>query len=273
MSKYQDLRAACPGAADRFLSSFFNPKSDFSVALCCPETGRPLTEPETVEAWMRDIRSRCNYVTEHDRSEAEQTSRNVTRIRATGGHPNALGSPCARAVAMDQLYTDDEVTSVLATMSTSKRCLGMPYAALKASCQSGKTLTRNLVNFSLFVCVTATRWSIRLLPPIRKGGPRIVRRTENLRPISLANDMARMQDALWIRRAASRFEAFCGAGQMGGSLDPVTLVLTVTLLAQSRHGQGLATYLAFGDPKWAFDLADVPSMKLNCFMAGIAGQA
>ena len=273
VSKYQDLRSTCPGAADRFLSFFFKPKSDFSVALCCPETGRPLMDPETVEVWMRDIRSRCNYVTIHDPTEADQTSRNVTRIRAAGAHPTALGSPCGLSVSADPLYTDEELTSVLTKLSTSKRCLGMPYAALKAGCQSGKTLTRNLVNFSLFVCLPASRWAIRLATPIRKGGPRIVRRTENLRPISIANDMARMQDALWIQRAASRFETFCGGGQMGGTLDPVTLVLTLILLAQSRHSQGLATYLAFGDLKWAFDLADVPSMKLNCFMAGIVGQA
>ena len=92
---------------------------------------------------------------------------------------------------------------------------------------------------------------------------------QHLRPISLSCDMAQVQDALWVRRNGPRLEKFCGPGQSGGTHDPISLILGVVLHAQLRAAQGLPCYLGFADLKWAFDVANLDGMRLNCFLAGV----
>ena len=222
--KYQDLRKSNPGLADRFLSTFFKPKSAFCIALSCPKTGNLLTKAQMVDEWTQNIKSRASTVIDCDPLTSAQNIANITRIRATGAASSALGSTATVGID-DSPYTVQEVTEVVDKMSASKHCLGMPYSALKALCPSGRELTRVLANLGLHFCLTSPRWSVRVLNVVRKAGPHVVRQVNNLRPISLANDMAQIQDALWIRRAAPVLDAFAGEGQLGGSLDPVTLIL------------------------------------------------
>ena len=211
--KYQDLRKSNPGLADRFLSTFFKPKSAFCIALSCPKTGNLLTKAQMVDEWTQNIKSRASTVIDCDPLTSAQNIANITRIRATGAASSALGSTATVGID-DSPYTVQEVTEVVDKMSASKHCLGMPYSALKALCPSGRELTRVLANLGLHSCLTSSRWSVRVLNAVRKAGPHVVRQVNNLRPISLANDMAQVQDALWIRRAAPVLDAFAGEGQL-----------------------------------------------------------
>ena len=47
------------------------------------------------------------------------------------------------------------------------------------------------------------------------------------------------------------------------------MVLAVVLLAQLREFQGFDTWLGFADLQWAFDVADIPAMLVNTYLAGV----
>ena len=99
----------------------------------------------------------------------------------------------------------------------------------------------------------------------------VVRQVQNLRPISLCSDMAHLADALWSMRNAALLEKYCGPEQAGGVSDPVSLILSLILLAQLRGRQGLPTYWALLDQRWAFDVADVARMlgSEGCLWMGL----
>ena len=100
------------------------------------------------------------------------------------------------------------------------------------------------MNLGLHVGLTSSLWSLRQFTPLRKAGPSIVSKTCNLRPISLASDMASVLDALWLSRCASRLQSFCDPGQQGGVGDAGSLVIALISHAQIREYQGLETYWA-----------------------------
>jgi hypothetical protein len=83
--------------------------------------------------------------------------------------------------------------------------------------------------------------------------------------------MAHVVDALWIARNRRKLELHAGPCQVGGISDAQSLILALVLLAQLRFYQGVATYLALLDLKWAFDVAVLWCMKLACAQAGIEG--
>ena len=85
----------------------------------------------------------------------------------------------------------------------------------------------------------------------------------------MATDMAQVQDGLWVARNAPIIERFCGPGQMGGVFDPISAVIALVLHTQLRAAQGFLTFWALADLKWAFDVADIPSMKYQLFQAGV----
>ena len=57
---------------------------------------------------------------------------------------------------------------------------------------------------------------------------------------------------------------------MGGVSDPISVLLGLVLHAQLRSDSGVPTYWGVADLQWAFDVADIPSMKLSAFLAGVA---
>ena len=85
----------------------------------------------------------------------------------------------------------------------------------------------------------------------------------------MATDMAQVQDGLWVARNSWKIERFCGPGQMGGVFDPISAIIALVLHTHLRAAQGLSTYWALADLKWAFDVADIPSMKYQLFQAGV----
>ena len=97
----------------------------------------------------------------------------------------------------------------------------------------------------------------------------MVRKVSCLRPISLCCDMAQVIDALWLGRNADRLECFFGHSQTGGVSDPLSLVLALVIHAQLRAYQGMPTYWALLDQKWAFDVAIFEGMLSACFDAGV----
>ena len=92
------------------------------------------------------------------------------------------------------------------------------------------------------------------------SGPRIVRRVKCPRGISIATDMASLQDALWVGRNAERLQVYAEVDQHGGVGDPLFVVLAVVLLAQLREFQGFDTWLGFADLQWAFE---IPAMLVR----------
>ena len=80
------------------------------------------------------------------------------------------------------------------------------------------------------------------------------------------------QDALWIARNGKCLQDFAGIDQHGGVGDPLMMVRAFVLHIQLRYFQGLQTWLALADLKWAFDVADIPSMLVYAFKAGVCGE-
>ena len=154
-------------------------------------------------------------------------------------------------------------------LDKAKHCTKGAYAAIHAPEAGGRRLTAALVNLSRHMGLTSTLWSLRQFAPIRKAGPRVVQNINNLRPISLSSDLAQVQDALWLSRNARKLEAYCGPDQIGGVSDVVSAVLALILHAQLRAYQGLSTFWALADLRWAFDVAILLGMKLGCYQAGI----
>ena len=81
--------------------------------------------------------------------------------------------------------------------------------------------------------------------------------------------MAQVQDGLWVARNAAKIERYCGPGQMGGVFDPISAIVALVLHTQLRASQGLSTYWSMADLRWAFDVADIPSMRFHLFKAGV----
>ena len=266
--KYIELRQEKSPQAERFLSKCLVNRSDFYIALSHEGSVRPLSVQETLAALVGDLQARAdnNFPQDPEWRDAMQVSVGV--IRQSGASPQGLGNPLLSA-DFSTLYTQEEVDLAIDAFKTGKRCLGLPYAALKATNGDARALTCALVNLGRHMCLSSTHWSLRQFGPIRKSGPKIVRTLQHLRPISLSCDMAQIQDALWVRRNGPRLEKFCGPGQSGGAHDPISLILGLIMHVQLRAAQGLPCYLGFADLKWAFDLADLNGMRLNCYMAGI----
>ncbi|CAK0886329.1 unnamed protein product [Prorocentrum cordatum] len=99
--RYLHLREANPGAAERFLSSFFQVRTRFEVRLSDPSTGAALTPSAMVEAVRQDLFARDRNDFEQDPGAEEAMARQVSLIRSAG----ALEGAPARAPP----YTDDEL--------------------------------------------------------------------------------------------------------------------------------------------------------------------
>ena len=144
-----------------------------------------------------------------------------------------------------------------------------PLAALKAEASTFRELTRALVNLGRLGQITSSFWCSRKITPLRKAGPRLVRKVINLRPISQGTDMASAQDGLWLLRCQDLLERFSGPSQMGGKWDVMAVVVAVILHLQLRQFQGLDSYVLFADLKHAYDSASREAMLVACYSAGI----
>lgn len=191
-------------------------------------------------------------------------------IRAAGAAPGALpdlggASPeCNRT-----LHGGGELETALNLLKPGKSVTHGSFAALRAKEPCGRRLSLALVNLGRHLCITSVHWSLRVVRGLRKSGPKTVRQVKCLRGISIATDMASLQDALWVGRNGERLTSYAGIDQHGGVGDPVLLVLAIVLLAQVREFQGMDTWLAFADLQWAFDVADIPAMLINTYLAGV----
>ena len=176
-----------------------------------------------------------------------------------------------RSVLLDGSYSEQAVNRAIDALKPAKRTIRGCNGALTSIVLEGRRLTKALVNLGRHLGLTSTLWSFRQISPIRKDGPKTVRSTAALRPISLATEMASVQDALWVARNARQLEDFCGPSQLGGVDDPLCLVVALILHAQMRAFHGLCTWCALADLRWAFDVANIPGMKLVAFLAGVTG--
>ena len=137
---------------------------------------------------------------------------------------------------LSSVFVPDEVVNeILDSLKPSKRWLHGTAAALKAECPQGRATTGLLVNLAFWVGLTSSFWSLRMMCPIRKCGPAVVRRLENLRPVSFGSDIAQVLDAVWVRLNKGLIESFCGPGQLGGRSDPASAILAIVLLCQLRR--------------------------------------
>ena len=54
-----------------------------------------------------------------------------------------------------------------------------------------------------------------MICPIRKSGPKMVRRLCNLRPVSFGSDIAQVLNAVWVQRNQPAIDSFVGRGVKG----------------------------------------------------------
>lgn len=222
VDKYRQMRRRDPGGAERFLTRIFARKRNFIIALTDPTTGVHLSEQQMVQELVRDLFERAHNELHQNPKIAEEIDINLSSIRSNGAVPTrgdrapqeSAGTnddPVQRAA----LYTEDELAQVLSGMRAMKHCIKGAYAALKAAVPEGRRLTLALVNLGKWVGLTSTLWSVRQFAHIRKNGPRVVQRINNLRPLSICSDMAQVQDRLWVQL---NWRSPVGVGRWEGSL-------------------------------------------------------
>ena len=76
--------------------------------------------------------------------------------------------------------------------------------------------------------------TLRELAPILKGGAEVARSTDDIRPISLVNELETVMDLAWLEETGERLRAFAGEEQAGGVYDPMMVI--ITLLAAPSSG-------------------------------------
>ena len=194
--------------------------------------------------------------------------RDICTIMKSGAKPE--DAPTATTASGP--YTAEEITRAISRLRASGGGLGCATAALKSSVLAGRRVTACLANLSQHMCITSSLRSLRKYSPRHESGPRIVRSTSSLRPISICSDLAQLLDALWVERHFPCIQEYSGDSQVGGVSDPLSLVLAVVLLGEVRSYLGLAIYLAFIDLKWGFDVAGHDGMLLGIFWEGVRGR-
>ncbi|CAE8590209.1 unnamed protein product, partial [Polarella glacialis] len=262
---YAELRASQPAQAEKWLSSFFSTKAHFQVELLDADSCQPLNISQITDVLIDDLFARADNDFEQDEQEVKLQTLEVSQIRRSGAPAEIPGSS-------DQVYSDQELELVLKRLQSTKKCFRGCFAALKAKVIAARAFMLALVNLGRQMALTSTLWSLRCYSPIRKSGPSLVSKVEALRPISLCTDMAHVQDGLWMARNASNLSDYAGGEQCGGASDPQSLVLSLVIQAQLRLHQGLETFWALLDLRWAFDVASVAGMKINCWHAGVKRQ-
>ncbi len=272
LDKFLQLRACDKGQASRFLSSLFNKSKAFEIALTDEDTGDILSIDQSLESLAQDLEQRGAGPPAENRCGKDlKMALKAIRIAEApaAGLPGLPQLPTVTTAHHPGDYSLPELEDVLRSVQNRKQCTHGPYAALKSECLAGRILTLALMNLGRACRLTSSMWSSRLISPLRKAGPRIVRKLINLRPISQASDMAAVQDGLWLGRCKMCLEKFTGYSQLGGKLDTMAIIIAVVLHVQIRMFQGLTTYLLFADLKSAFDMADQRGMLVSCYLAGI----
>ena len=153
-----------------------------------------------VQALVEDYRSRADSDFPQDLAFAQVLAQQVNELRQRGAAADVL-RPWDLSLEMSPsqnvgYYSEQEVDAVLDSLNIHKRANQGCYAATRARIPGARALTRALLNLGRHVCLTTTVWCLRQFAPIWKDGPRVVRSTTRLRPISLASVMASLQDAL-----------------------------------------------------------------------------
>lgn len=270
--RFQQLRVSDPPAAARLIARVFNTAPCTRVALSRDTNGSPMSYPEMVSMLQQDMMNRADndfYQSQEDKERLAQAVADIRRARApASGIPN-LSPP--NALPNQGPYTMKELLEVVSKLKTHSQCIRGCYAAVRATAPHATQLTLSLMNLGRAARATSTLWSLREFNHLRKKGPYIVRQVNNLRPVSQCTDLAAVQDGLWLGRCLQQLEAYTGQMQIGGKAGPIILVLALLLAAQIRYHQGMHTTLVFGDMQFAFDTADINSMLVAVYQAGIVG--
>ena len=271
--KYLALRASDPNQAKQFISSFFKKNKAFEIALTHEDSGHLMSVQGMLAAIDQDLQSRADNNFEQDTVVCENMQHALREVKQAGAPATGVVSCPVLAsyttASNRALYDLAELNSALSFVKPKKKSINHPLSTVKAQCVESRLFLLALVNLGRAVELTASFWSTRHICPLRKSGPKVVRKLNNLRPISQSSDIAAVQDSLWLQRCRFFLEAGTGLMQMGGKFDVMAVVLAIILHIQIRHCQGLNTYLLFADLKWAFDTADQTGILLACYSMGI----
>ncbi|CAE7834833.1 unnamed protein product [Symbiodinium sp. CCMP2592] len=275
VNKFLSLLASNPNESKRFLSSWFKKPNDFHIHLTDEDSDQLLSTQEALLEIQQDLIDRADNDFPQDPGSAQALRDTVVSIRRLGapaqGIPGIMVVPTVNTATNTALYSWSEFETVLANIKVKKQSAYGPLAAVKAAAPAARALTFALVNLARVCELTSSLWYARRITPLRKKGPKVVRKTVNLRPISIASDIATVQDALWLGRCQPVLENFTGCNQVGGKFDTMSVVLAVVLHVQIRHMQDLKTYLLFADLQAAYDTAGHDALLAASYCAGVVG--
>ena len=154
------------------------------------------------------VRARNDFA--QDEVAPKSLERQVSCIRQSGADAGVLGATGDSSGKVGhEFYTLQEVGQAIATLRPGKQATRGCLAAVRAACEARRRLSGALMNLGRHVGLTTTHWSIRVVSPLRKSGPKVVRRVACLRPVSIATEMASLQDALWLARNSAALVAHC----------------------------------------------------------------
>ena len=136
------------GAAETFLSSFFNVERKFTVVLVDPDTSAALDTPAMVSVIARDMQGRTRNAYPQDQEAAQAHRSEVTRIRSLGMSEVLSGQahPPIRGAVPTNLYTTQEVYAALDKLNPKKSTIRGSNAAIVATNAAGRQLSKALVN-------------------------------------------------------------------------------------------------------------------------------
>ncbi len=195
-----DSHATTRAAAERFLSAQMTTTSQFTIALVDPEKQLPLSPEQMVDAIVSDLNARADNDFPVDSAFEDHLRCQLTRIKKMGARHDSLRDPgLKRSVNKRPRDTGPhdmlELSQVLGSLCKSTNAIQGCYAALVAKTPEARRSLLAIINLGRRVGLTSSLWATRRCAPIRKEGPKIVRRMANLRPVSVCSEIARVH---WI---------------------------------------------------------------------------
>ena len=127
-----------------------------------------------------------------------------------------------------------------------------------------------LVNLIFALGLVPSSW-FRIISLIRKRGPVVVAKLENLRPVCYVSDLEGVVDLVWLHLFKQSLIDYAGSSQVGGQMDPVLVTIGILTALQSRLNANLPSMVLKADLLQGYDLAWRDAVRLHAWHAGIQG--
>ena len=262
VAKFTKLSAHNQNAAQAYLSQLLKPRESLQTRLSEENTGRQLSDSETLAAIANDVTARGNA------GHAGVPAFNflVQRCVANARAEALRSSETSPSVSVSfQLFCD-----LISTVQARRASVQLPRQAIVAASDAGRVLMWVLVNLIFALGIVPSSW-FRIISPTRKRGPVVVTKLVNLRPVCYVSDLEGVVDLVWLHLFKQTLIEYAGSSQVGGQMDPVLVTVGILTGLQSRMNANLPSLVLKADLLQGYDLAWRDAVRLHAWQAGIHG--